>query len=218
MFTCEYCKKSFKRETSLAKHMCEPKRRYMQRDEQHVKLGLKFFIDWYSLAMGSKGTKTYDDFVKSKYYGAFVRFGMYVLETRVIAPERYLQWLVKHMIPVDRWVKDSVYNSYLAEHNKKETAERALERFVIHAEKWSDRTGYHWSDYWDSAKPHVIVNDIKMGKISPWVFLGVKTAKKRLDTLPAEYLSDIADTIDLVYWQRKIDVNKPTIDWIQTIL
>jgi hypothetical protein len=215
---CEYCGKDFKRESSLAAHMCRDKKRWLQKDEQHVRLGLSFFNDWYRIAMGSNTRKDYKAFMKSQYYGAFVRFGLYVLETRVLAPERYLEWLIKSKIAVDRWCKDSVYNQYLAEQSKRETAERALERFVMHTEKWSERTGFHWSEYWDNVKPFTLVNDIKMGKVSPWVFLGYSKAKAKLDELPIELLTDIAETIDLPFWQRKIDVNKPTVEWIEEIL
>lgn len=217
-FKCEYCKKTFKRESSLAAHMCRDKKRWLQKDDQEVRLGLTFFNNWYRIAMGAKGQKDYAAFVKSKYYGAFVRFGIYVLETRVLAPERYLEWLIKKKIPVDRWCKDSIYNQYLAEQSKKETADRALERYVLHAENWSERTGYHWSTYWDNVKPFTMVNDIKMGKVSPWVFLGYNQAKEKLDELPIEMLTEVADTIDLSYWQRKIELNKPDVRWINEIL
>jgi len=198
--------------------MCKIKKRFLQRDEQHVKLGLKFFDDWYRIAMGASGHKTYEQFAKSQYYGAFVRFGLYVLETRVLAPERYLSWLIREKTPVDRWCKDSIYNQYLAEQSKRETAERALERFVIHADSWSERTGYHWTEYWREVKPHTLVNDIKMGKVSPWVFLGYSKAKDALDELPNELLNDIAETIDLSYWQRKLELNQRDVKWIEGIL
>jgi hypothetical protein len=217
-FKCEYCNKSFKQERTIAAHMCSNKKRFLQKDEQYVRLGLKFFNDWYRIAMGAKVAKDYAVFMKSQYYGAFVRFGLYVLETRVLAPERYLEWLIKHQTAIDRWSKDSVYNSYLAEQSKKETAERALERFVIHADAWSQRTGHHWSQYWDVVQQFALVNDIKMGKVSPWIILGYSRAKKRLDELPPELLTEIADTIDLGFWHRKIDLNKPTIKWIESIL
>jgi hypothetical protein len=217
-FKCEYCGKSYKQERTIAAHMCRDKKRYLQKDERHIMLGLSYFNDWYRIAMGHNSKKDYKAFMKSQYYSAFVRFGLYILETRVLAPERYLVWLIEKKKPVDMWCKDSVYNVYLAEHSKRETAERALERFVIHADKWSERTGYHWSEYWNEIQPFALVHDIKMGKISPWVFLGHSVAKQKLDLLPTELLGEIADTIDLGFWQRKLDLNKPTVIWIEKVL
>jgi hypothetical protein len=198
--------------------MCRNKKRYLQRDEQHVKLGLKFFNDWYKRAMGAKKPKTYEEFMRSQYYGAFVRFGLYVLEARVLSPEKYLEWLIVTRANIDKWGTDSVYNAYLAEQSKKETAERAVERYVLHAEKWSEKTGNHWTEYWQKANINVIINDIKMGKISPWVILSYTPARDTLNELPGEMLNDVADTLDLAYWNRKIAVNKPTVKWIEEIL
>ena len=217
-FKCEYCGRSFKRESSIAKHMCTQKKRHMQKDDQHVRLGHKFFNDWYRRAAGAKKQKTYEEFPKSQYYGAFVRFGLYNLESRVLAPERYLEWLVVNKVKLDDWSKDSVYNRYLSEASKNETAERALERFVIHAEDWSERSGHHWSAYWQEVNTNRMVYDIKMGKISPWVLLSYPPARSRLEDLPHEMLAEVADTIDLSYWNRKIEVNKPTVKWIKEVL
>ena len=215
---CEYCGKTFKLERTISTHMCEHKRRYFARDEQHVKLGLKFFNDWYRQAMGTKKNKTYDEFSKSQYYTAFIRFGLYVLESRVLYPEKYIEWLIVNKTRLNDWSKDSVYNKYLAEQSKKETPERALERFVLHAQDWSETTGHQWNLYWNEVSMNRMVYDIKMGKISPWVFLSYPPAKERLEDIPHDLLIEVADTIDLQYWQRKIAVNKPTVDWIQEIM
>lgn len=215
---CEYCGKEFKRESSIQRHMCVPKQRWLDKDSQHVRLAIKFFNDWQSMAMGKKHPVKFATFSKSRYYTAFTKFALYVLDTRVIAPERYLRWLVENRVVVDNWSKDSVYSRYLVDHNKKETVERAVERFVLHAEKWSERTGSHWTEYWARAMPHIVVNDIKMGKISPWIFLGHVPAKTVLDSMPGEMLGEIAATVDLEYWQRKLAVNKPSVKWIGEIL
>jgi hypothetical protein len=217
-YQCEYCSREFKRESSLVKHMCTQKKRHLDKDTQPARLGLKFFNDWYRRAMGAKTNRTYAEFAKSRYYSAFVRFGLYVMESRVLAPERYLEWLIVHQIKLENWSKDSVYNRYLADQSKKETVERALERFVLHAESWSEKTGNHWSRYWQEISMNRLIHDIKMGKISPWILLSYPPAKQRLEELPDELVTEVADTIDLAYWQRKIEVNKPTVKWIQEVM
>ena len=87
MYKCEYCNRTFKRENSLAVHMCERKRRALSRTEKHVVAGYDAYNYWYKLAMGSKKNKTYEDFAGSQYYSAFVKFGRYVLDIRAISPE-----------------------------------------------------------------------------------------------------------------------------------
>ena len=132
--------------------------------------------------------------------------------------EQYMHWLVDNAVKIDDWAKDSVYNRYLAFQSKKETAERGLERFVLHAQEWSERTGHHWTQYWQSAGMNRIVHDVKMGKISPWVLLSYQPARLQLEQMPDEVLNEIADTIDLAYWNRKIGLNKSTVQWIREVL
>ena len=52
-FTCNFCKKEFAKETSIAVHMCEPKRRRMEKDERGVQLGFQAYIKFYETMQGS---------------------------------------------------------------------------------------------------------------------------------------------------------------------
>ena len=38
-FVCEYCGKGYTREKTLLAHMCEKKRRHLQKDEKRVRFG-----------------------------------------------------------------------------------------------------------------------------------------------------------------------------------
>ena len=206
MYTCEYCKKSFKRENSLAVHMCERKRRSLNQREKHVVAGYDAYNFWYKLAMGSKKDKTYNDFAGSQYYSAFVKFGRYIMDIRAVNPHSYIRWLTINKTKLDTWCKDSVYNRYLADSSKNETADRALERYVIHAEAWSKTSGHHWSDYFDK------------GKISPWIIYSSDKAQKWLDTIPNDMLKQVADTLDPTFWVRKTKLFPQEVKFIREII
>ena len=62
---CAFCKKEFARETSIAVHMCEPKRRRSERSERGVELGFQSYLRFYEIAQGSARLKTFDDFADS---------------------------------------------------------------------------------------------------------------------------------------------------------
>ena len=218
MYTCDYCKKSFKRENSLAVHMCERKRRSLNQKEKHVVAGFNAYNFWYKLAMGSKVDKTYEDFSTSQYYSAFVKFGRYILDIRAVNPESYIRYLTTNKIKLDWWCRDSTYNKYLAEQSKTETAERAVERFVILAEEWSASTGNHWSDYFHKAPAHVIIQHIEMGKISPWIIYSSDMAQHFIDTCPSDMLQKIAATLDPNFWSRKIKLFPDEVNWIRSII
>ena len=93
---CEYCKKEFVRETSIQAHMCEPKRRQRERDEPGPRLGFQAYIRFYESMAGSARNKTHETFCESSYYRAFVKFGHYCVNTRVINPDRFKAWLLKN--------------------------------------------------------------------------------------------------------------------------
>ena len=56
-FVCEYCKTGYMKEKTLAVHMCEQKRRALQKNEKRVQLGLITFNKFYQISMGAKTEK-----------------------------------------------------------------------------------------------------------------------------------------------------------------
>ena len=56
-------------------HVCEPKRRHMSKNEKHVIAAMMAFQKFYEIAQRSNKKKTFDEFVESPYYNAFVKFG-----------------------------------------------------------------------------------------------------------------------------------------------
>jgi len=87
-YKCEYCGTGYMREKTLVAHMCEPKRRWLQKDEKRVRYGFYAFQRFYTLSAGTKKEKTYADFVGSSYYNAFVKFGSFLNNVRPLYPER----------------------------------------------------------------------------------------------------------------------------------
>ena len=67
-YACRYCKKEFRKESTLAAHLCEPKRRWQQEKETGVQLGFRAYLRFFEITQGSAKLKTYGDFVASPYY------------------------------------------------------------------------------------------------------------------------------------------------------
>ena len=59
-FKCDYCGKEFSRERTLQVHMCEPKRRHLQKSEKWVQNGFIVFQRFYEIHQ--KNTKNYPGF------------------------------------------------------------------------------------------------------------------------------------------------------------
>ena len=122
---CRYCEKTFRKESSLAVHLCEPKRRYQQQNETGVQFGLRSYLQFYETTQGSARLKSYEDFVNSPYYNAFVRYGRYLVAVRAINVTSFTAWLLKNNKKLDQWCRDSYYEEWLSEYIRREAAQDA---------------------------------------------------------------------------------------------
>jgi hypothetical protein len=199
-YCCDYCKKEFARETSIAAHMCEPKRRYQSRNEAGVRLGFQSYIRFYETAAGSARNKDFDTFATSAYYRAFVKFGRYCVETCAINPQQFIDWLLKHNKKIDRWCSDQLYTEHLIEYLQYEAVEDALTRALLESIAWADRTGSPDRDFLRYGNINQLCYLITMGRISAWVLYNSSAGQEFLDRLPPEQLPMIWDYIDADKW------------------
>ena len=64
-FGCEFCKREFLRESTIMKHMCETKDRYLNKDKQGNRIGFQAWVQFYKKNTATKKQKTYEEFIKS---------------------------------------------------------------------------------------------------------------------------------------------------------
>ena len=200
---CEYCKKEFVRETSIQAHMCEPKRRRHERDEPGPRLGFQAYIRFYESMAGSARNKTHDTFCESSYYRAFVKFGHYCVNTRVINPDRFMAWLLKHNRKIDHWCSDKVYTEYLVDHLKVEAVDDALARAIEFGIDWAEKNTSPAHDCMRYGNTNVLCYAVTAGRISPWVIYNSESGQKFLSELDATQVSMIWPYIDSDAWQKR---------------
>jgi hypothetical protein len=202
-FTCGYCDKTFARESSIEVHMCEPKRRRLQRDDRGVQLGLQAYVRFYETMQGSAKNKTFDDFETSSYYRAFVKFGHYCVNTRVINPERFMAWLLKQQKKIDKWCSDQIYTEYLTNYLTLEAVDDALARAMEYGLDWAEKTNNPAHDCLRYGNANVICHAITAGRISPWVIYNSESGQKFLGELSPDQVTMIWIYIDSDVWQKK---------------
>lgn len=219
-FTCEFCNKSFQRERTLINHLCENKRRWANRDKKYVRLGFNAWIRWHELNTTTKNsvTKSYKDFMKSKYYIAFTKFGRHVENTNMVNPNQFIDFVIKNHIKLDDWCKDSVYEAYVREVCRKEDVQTALERQVRIMESWADETGEEWTDFFKKINPNVATKMILSGRISPWILFNSKTVSYLFERMTDEQLELIEKFIDPKIWKIKMMKNKSDTKIVSEIL
>ena len=200
---CEYCKKEFVRETSIQAHMCEPKRRRRERDEPGPRLGFQAYIRFYESMAGSARNKTHDTFCESSYYRAFVKFGHYCVNTRVINPDRFMAWLLKNNRKIDHWCSDKVYTEYLVDHLKVEAVDDALTRAIEFGIDWAEKNASPAHDCMRYGNTNVLCHAVTAGRISPWVIYNSESGQKFLSELDATQVAMIWPYIDSDAWQKR---------------
>jgi len=199
-YVCEYCNTGYVREKTLMVHVCEQKRRALQKGEKRVQLGYIAFNQFYKLSAGAKKDKTYEEFCKSRYYNAFVKFGSFVSNVKPLYPEKYINYVVTSGVKLDQWCREEMYETYAVELIKKEGVETAVERSVNTMFDWAEENNSIWNHYFNYVSANQAVWHIKDGKISPWVILNCKTGKDLLGKFSDEQLSMIYNILDPKHW------------------
>lgn len=202
-FNCVHCGKSFIKEKTLFAHMCEPKRRAMQKDEKRVQAGFMAFNRFYQLTQNCRVQKTYDEFCRSSYYNAFVKFGSFLTNVNPLYPEKFIDFVIKSGVKLDHWARDELYDKYLFDMIKVEPVENAVQRTVQTMMDWADHSQAQFNHYFNYVNLNRAVHDIRNGLVSPWVVLNCKSGKDLLQKFNDEQLDIIAPAFDLPYWLKK---------------
>ena len=202
-FKCTYCNKSFQRERTLQVHMCEPKRRHLQKGEKWVQNGFMVFCRFYEIHQKNTKPKTYDQFCDSSYYNAFVKFGRYMMHTAPLYPEKYIDYVILSKVKLDHWSRDDLYEQYLKDTLKTEPVEMALRRSIATMMDWAQEQNVQWSDYFRLVNTSRAVQQIQSGHMSPWLLLGCEAGKKMLKSFTDEQLQMVQTYIDPKFWSNK---------------
>lgn len=217
-FTCRYCGNGFTKESTLLVHSCEKKRRHLAKDQKHVQMGFLVYTRFFELTQNAKGTKTYEQFVESAYYNAFVKFGSFLSNVDPLYPSKYIDWIVTSGIKLDHWCNEELYYKYILEFIKKEPAETALTRSIDTMDKWAEKNNSQWDHYFKYVTPARAVYDIRDGKISPWLVLNCKSGKQLLNGFNDEQLSLIYSVMDPDFWTKRFKIYPGDIALVKMVV
>ena len=217
-YVCEYCGSGYVREKTLAAHMCEKKRRALQKDEKRVRFGFYAFQRFYKLSAGTKKEKTYEDFCNSQYYNAFVKFGSFISNVKPLYPEKYIDHVVTSGVKLDHWCKDELYEKYAIDLILKEDVTTALERSVKTMMEWADENNSLWNHYFYYVSLNRAVWHIKDGKISPWLILNCKSGKDMLSKFNDEHLTMIYHIMNPEHWALRFKRQQQDVELVKEIV
>tara|TARA_B100000927_G_C16435768_1_gene457551 strand:- start:107 stop:781 length:675 start_codon:yes stop_codon:yes gene_type:complete len=212
---CKWCGKSFMSERTLAAHMCVKKRRWADREMSHIRLAHRAFQMFYEINTTAKNPKTIEEFIKSQYYEAFVKYGRACQVNEWLEPERYTEHLIRTGVKLKQWATDKQYDKYLKEYVRKEPGLKALERTVIYLAGWGKENDTDWQNYFTDVSSARAVHDLRSGKVSPWILYLSETGNELLEKLSSEQVKMIEDIIDPPFWMKLFTANKEEVNEIK---
>jgi hypothetical protein len=215
---CEFCKREFVRESTMLKHICEYKHRWLERDNRGNQIGFQSFVQFYQKHSASKKLKTYEEFIKSAYYTAFVKFGRYCLELNVVNVPRMVDYYLKENIKLDNWTSDTNYTKFLIDYLKTENPIDAVGRSMQYCDELAVSESIQPNDYLRYGNRNKICSAIYSGRISPWVLFHSESGVKMLGELTPDQVKMIFDYIDPDKWTIKFMKDKENVELVKQIL
>ena len=216
LVNCKFCNKSFTRESTLSVHLCEPARRHRQRNETGVQFGYRTWAKFLESNTNKRGL-TYDEFVTSPYYTAFVKFGNYLVQLRCVNVEAFSEYILQSKIKIDHWTREEHYAAWLVNYIKREPADRAIERSIETMSRWGNDAGHDFNCYFASVSGNQIVSDIVNGRISPWLVYQSRTGKEFLTTASEEQMQLMIPFIDPNWWISRFSNLPEDVEFVKTI-
>jgi hypothetical protein len=217
-FECQYCKKSFVKETTLMVHVCEQKKRFQSQNETGIQLALRAYQKFYEMSQGTGKPKAFDDFARSPYYRAFAKFGQYCVSIRAINIPRFTEWLLKNNKKIDHWCSDKVYGEFLEQYLKIENPMDAAQRAIETSIKWSEETGNPPQDYIRFGNDNTLCYAVSTGRISAWVLYNSTSGREFLERINTEQITMIWPFVDVDFWQKHFKNFSAEVEYIKDIL
>jgi hypothetical protein len=204
-------------EKTLVAHMCEQKRRVLQKDEKRVQMGFFAYNRFYQLTQNAKKQKSYSEFCKSAYYNAFVKFGSFINNVEPLYPERFIDFVIKSGVKLDHWCRDELYDKYLTDLVKIEPVESAIQRSLQYMMEWANENNSDFTHYFRYVNVNRAVHHIREGKVSPWMVMNCVSGVELLKKFNDEQLELVNQTLDIAFWTKKIRENPADVALVKEV-
>lgn len=217
MNECQFCKKSFKSAKTLSVHMCTRKRRWADRDTIGARLGFRVYQQFYKMTTQQKAPKTQEVFIKDRMYSAFVKYGRHLADLNPIDADKFIEYVIRNGVAIDKWCFDSTYNTYLKEHIAKEPAERAFERTVLEMQRWATENDLTVQQFFNDVNTFEAVNLVRSGRISPWILYLAPSSDLLWDRFSEEQEKIIYEAVDAEVWKNKFNSQINDVVFVKSV-
>lgn len=215
---CEFCKKTFVRESSFFKHACAKKKRWIARNEPYAKLAYQAWLRFHEITGSAKKERLYKEFITKTEFKAFEDLANYILSINPVSKSGYITYIFEHNIPANKWCSDNSYHAFLKEYIRKETPEVALTRSLKFIDSWSYDNQSKIVDFFKEVHPGQAVTFLRLGRLSPWMLYLCESANFLLERFSEEQVLMIQEYLDPKIWNLKMKRHELEVKNIRMVL
>ena len=198
--------------------MCEPKRRWSQKDNKVHVLAFEIFRRFYEINFANQKPKQFTDFAQSQYYNAFIKTADFITTNTPVEIGAFIDWLCTSKIRVDSWARQGTVDSYIKQLVRTEAVPQALNGTIITMGEWAGEEDARLEDFFKYVNLNRVTQMIANGRISPWVLLNCETGKDMLTIMHDDQIKIIYEIIDPEYWKRTFKKRDEDKDFVTNTL
>ena len=194
--------------------------RWLEKDNRNVVIGFTAYKRFYQLTNSQSKSTSYRNFIDSKFYNDFVKFGMWLNDSYIINSSAYIDYVIKNNVKIAKWGHDKTYEAYIRTFILKEHPGNALERSITWMAKYCEENNIALEHFFKSIGPNKLVDILRSAKISPWVLFLSSNQETRdipyhFDEGQYKLLNNI---LDPKVWNIKIRKYKSSINEYEKIM
>ena len=214
-YECRFCHKLYKQESAFAKHYCEERRKNDVAKTIIGQIAFSLYDRW--LHKKYKREADLDMFKQSRFFNAFVKFAdLYKKINGLADVDEFFALMIRKNIQPSNWVDDRIIRYYL-DHIDSGTIQSKITRSCNTLIKIADAYDCDTSEVFNHIEFFIMMDFIKLRKLSPWVLLNSKAFMKWLSTISKEQQQIIDNLIDPDKWVKIFSENRKYISLSRSI-
>lgn len=213
---CDFCGKSFKRETNFLKHKCEKMKRIDLFNKPIGHIAYLIFNQWRKIS--GYAPVTVDTFASSRYFKACVEFAKFSKSQSIPDKIGYIELMHKKGLLPFNWCDYDVYDYYIDNFDKEYTIDQKVDLSIETIREMSQTFECETGSVFEKATPIQVIRYITSRKLSPWLLL---PSKKFMDFMTYKTNREerllFNSFIDVAVWKKHLTDNPDKVHEIKSI-
>jgi len=214
---CEFCNKEFKQATRFERHICEKKRRFLNKDTRTGQLAFEMF-NKFNRHHHIKPKEPFKKFLTSKHYRAFETLAKFFMQVKPLDSNGYFDYLIKSNAPFRKWTSEDFYQAWVQERILTEPAPDAVERSIDTLQEYAQENQIQLEEVIDKLSGNRLALWLQTGRLSPWYVILSPHTRKILDKLDMEMLQSLDKILNPLYWRLRVQKDPRTTEIKQGLL